>query len=199
MYVCVCAYLNTHTHTYIKCPEILLKQLYGIPVKNVPISHLTLWFSSVQFNHSVMSDSLQPHESQHTRPPCPSPTPKFTQTHVHRVCDAIQPSHPLLSPSPPAPNPSQDQTLFQWVNSSHEVAKLLEFQPQHQLPLNTQDWSPVGWTGWISLQSKGLTRVFSSISSQILPVFSGSTMVFIRTSSCDNSDKWLSSWPRWVV
>ena len=124
---------------------------------------------------------------------------KFTQTHVHQVGDAIQPSHPLSSPSPPAPNPSQHQSLFQWVNSSHEVAKLLEFQPQHQLPLNTQDWSPVGWTGWISLQSKGLTRVFSSISSQILPVFSGSTMVFIRTSSCDNSDKWLSSWPRWVV
>ena len=125
--------------------------------------------------------------------------PEFTQTHVHRVSDAIQPSHPRSSPSPPVLNPSQHQSLFQWVNSSHEVAKLLEFQPQHQLPLNTQDWSPVGWTGWISLQSKGLTRVFSSISSQILPVFSGSTMVFIRTSSCDNSDKWLSSWPRWVV
>ena len=54
--------------------------------------------------------------------------PKFTQTHVHRVSDAIQPSHPLSSPSPPAPNPSQHQSLFQWVNSSHEVAKVLEFQ-----------------------------------------------------------------------
>ena len=54
--------------------------------------------------------------------------PEFTQTHVHRVSDAIQPSHPLLSPSPPAPNPSQHQSLFQWVNSSHEVAKVLEFQ-----------------------------------------------------------------------
>jgi len=54
--------------------------------------------------------------------------PEFTQTHVHRVGDAIQPSHPLLSPSPPAPNPSQHQSLFQWVNSSHEVAKVLEFQ-----------------------------------------------------------------------
>ena len=58
--------------------------------------------------------------------------PEFTQTHVHRVGDAIQPSHPLLSPSPPALNPSQHQGLFQWVNSSHEVAKVLEFQPQHQ-------------------------------------------------------------------
>ena len=54
--------------------------------------------------------------------------PEFTQTHVHRVGDATQPSHPLLSPSPPAPNPSQHQGLFQWVSSSHEVAKVLEFQ-----------------------------------------------------------------------
>ena len=54
--------------------------------------------------------------------------PEFTQTHVHRVSEAIQPSHPLSSPSPPAPNPSQHQSLFQWVNSSHEVAKVLEFQ-----------------------------------------------------------------------
>ena len=56
---------------------------------------------------------------------------EFTQTHVHWVGDAIQPSHPLASPSPPAPNPSQHQSLFQWVNSSHEVAKVLEFQLQH--------------------------------------------------------------------
>ena len=54
--------------------------------------------------------------------------PEFTETHVHQVSDAIQPSHPLSSPSPPAPNPSQNQGLFQWVNSSHEVAKVLEFQ-----------------------------------------------------------------------
>ena len=54
--------------------------------------------------------------------------PEFTQTHLHQVGDAIQPSHPLSSPSPPAPNPSQHQSLFQWINSSHEVAKVLEFQ-----------------------------------------------------------------------
>ena len=64
--------------------------------------------------------------------------PEFTQTHVHRVGDAIQPSHPLLSPSPPAPSPSQHQGLFQWVNSSHEVAKVLEFQLQHQ----SFQWTP---------------------------------------------------------
>ena len=63
---------------------------------------------------------------------------EFTQTHVHRVSDAIQPSHPLLSPSPSAPNPSQHQGLFQWVNSSHEVAKVLEFQLQYQ----SFQWTP---------------------------------------------------------
>ena len=57
--------------------------------------------------------------------------PEFTQTYVHRVSDAIQPSHPLSSPSPPAPNPSQHQSLCQWVNSSHEEAKVLEFQLKH--------------------------------------------------------------------
>ena len=95
-------------------------------------------FSSVQFSRSVMSDSLQPHELQHLRPPCPSLTPEFTQTHVHQVGDAIQPSHPLSSPSPPVPNPSQHQGLFQWVNSLHEVAKVLEFQPPHQ----SFQWTP---------------------------------------------------------
>ena len=86
------------------------------------------FFSSVQFSRSVVSDSLWPHESQHARPPCPSPTPGVHSTHVQWVGDAIQPSHPLLSPFPPAPNPSQQQSLFQWVNSSYEVAKVLEFQ-----------------------------------------------------------------------
>ena len=64
--------------------------------------------------------------------------PEFTQTHAHRVSDAIQPSHPLSSPSPPAPNPSQHQGLFQWVNSSHEVDKVLKFQLQHQ----SFQWTP---------------------------------------------------------
>ena len=64
--------------------------------------------------------------------PVPHQLLEFTQTHVHRVGDAIQPSHPLSSPSPPAPNPSQHQSLFQWVNSSHEVDKVLEFQLLHQ-------------------------------------------------------------------
>ena len=89
--------------------------------------------------------------------------PEFTQTYAHRVGDAIQPSHPLSPPSPPAPNPSQYQGLFQWVNSSHEVPKVLGVSASASvLPMNTQDWSPSGWTGWISLQSEGLSRVFSN-------------------------------------
>ena len=70
-------------------------------------------FSSVQFHRSVVSNSLRPHESQHVRPPVHRQLLEFTQTHIHRVCDAIQPSHPLSSPSPPASNPSQHQGLFQ--------------------------------------------------------------------------------------
>ena len=68
---------------------------------------------SNQFSHSVVSDSLRPHELQHARPSVHHQLLEFTQTHVHRVGDAIQPSHPLSSPSPPAPNPSQHQSLFQ--------------------------------------------------------------------------------------
>ena len=91
-----------------------------------------------------------------------------TQTHVHWVGNAIQPSHPLSSPSPPALNLSQHQGLFKWVSSSHQVAKVLEFQLQHHdiLPMNTQEQFPLGWTGWISLPSKRLSRVFSNTTGQ---------------------------------
>ena len=84
--------------------------------------------SSVQFSCSVVSDSLQPHGLQHTRPPCPLQFPEFTQTHVHWVCDAIQPSHSLSSPSVLTFNLSQHQGLFKWISSSHQVAKVLRLQ-----------------------------------------------------------------------
>ena len=93
--------------------------------------YIMLQFRSVQFSHSVVSDSLKLLGLQHVRPLCPSPTPQITQTHVHWVSDAIQPSHPLSSPSPPALNLSQHQVLFKWVSSLHQVAKVLEFQLQH--------------------------------------------------------------------
>ena len=83
--------------------------------------------------------------------------PEFTQTHVHRVSDLIQPSHPLSSPSPPAPNPSQHQGLFQWVNSSHEVAKVLEFQLQGTASSAqvTGDWASSVPYFWASLAVRG--------------------------------------------
>ena len=92
--------------------------------------------------------------------------PEFTQTCVHWVSDAIQPSHPLSDPSPPAPNPSQHQSfpvsqLFTWGGQSTRVSALASF-----LPKESQGWSPSEWTGWISLQSKGLSRVFSNTTVQ---------------------------------
>ena len=92
--------------------------------------------------------------------------PEITQTHVYRVGDAIQPSHPLSSPSPPAPNPSQHQSfpmsqLFASGGQSTGVWALASF-----LPKKSQGWSPSEWTGWISLQSKGLSRVFSNTTVQ---------------------------------
>ena len=87
--------------------------------------------------------------------------PELAQTDVHWVCDAIQPSHPWSSPSPPAFHLSQHQGLFQCVSFSHQVAKVLE--PQHQsFQWIFQGWFPLGLTGLISLQSKGFSRVFST-------------------------------------
>ena len=92
--------------------------------------------------------------------------PEFTQTYLHWVGDATQPSHPLSSPSPPALNLSQHQGLLnesalriRWPKYGVSVSTTV-------LPMNTQDWSPLGWTGWISLQSKGLSRVFSNTTVQ---------------------------------
>ena len=114
--------------------------------------------------------------------------PEFTQTHVHRVSDAIQPSHPLLSPFPPAPNPSQHQSfpmsqLFAGGGQSTGVSALASF-----LPKNTQDWSPLGWTGWISLQSMGLSRVFSNTTVQKHQFFGA------QLSSQSNSH--IHTWPQ---
>ena len=87
---------------------------------------------SLQFSHSVMSDSLPSHELQHARPPCRSPTPRVYSNSRPSSRWCLPANSSSVVPSPPAPNPSQHQSLFQWVNSSHEVAKVLEFQLQHQ-------------------------------------------------------------------
>ena len=114
--------------------------------------------------------------------------PEFTQTHVHLVGDAIQPSHPLWSPSPPTPNPSQHQSfpksqLLAWGGQSTGVSALASV-----LPMNIQDWSPWEWTGWISLQSKGLSRVFSNTTVQKHQFFGA------QPSSQSNSH--IYTWPQ---
>ena len=126
---------------------------------------------SVQFSSVAQSCLTLCNPMDCSRPGLPvhHQLPEFTQTHVHWVGDAIQTSHPLSSPSPPAFNFSQHQGLFQGVSSSHQVAKVLEFQLQHQ----SFQWTfrtdfLLGWTGWISLQSKGLSRVFSNTTVQKL-------------------------------
>ena len=92
---------------------------------------------------------------------------EFAQTHVHRVGDAIQPSHPLLSPSPLTFNLFQHQGLFQKVSYSHQVAKVLEPSASASVfPVNIQHWFPLGLTSLISLQSKGLSGVFSNTTVQ---------------------------------
>ena len=99
---------------------------------------------------------------------------EFTQTHVHWVGDAIQSSHPLSSPSPPAFNLSQHQGLFRWVSSSKTSGgpSVGVSASASVLPMNIQDWFPLGWTGWISLQSNGLSRVFSNTTVQKHQFFS---------------------------
>ena len=122
--------------------------------------------SSVQFSHSATSYSLRPHEPQHARPPCPSPTPG-----VHpNPCPSSQFCHPTISSSViafscpqyfPASGSFQMSQLFAWGGQSIGVSASTSV-----LPMNTQDWSPLGWTGWISLQSKGFSRVFSNTTVQ---------------------------------
>ena len=109
--------------------------LVFLTILNASKSYSSVQFSSVAQSCPTLCDSMN-----RSTPGLPvhHQFPEFTHTHVHRVGDAIQPSHPLLSPSPPAPNSSQHQSLFQWVNSSHEVAKVLEFQLQHQ----SFQWTP---------------------------------------------------------
>ena len=150
-----------------------------------------LEFSSVQFSHSVVSDSLWPHELQHARPPCPSPTPGVhSDTHP-----SSQWWHPAISSSV-VPFSSCSQSLpasesfpmsqrFAWGGQSTGVSALASF-----LPKKSQGWSPSEWTGWISLQSKGLSKVFSNTAVQkhqfsVLSFLHSPTL----TSICDHWKK----------
>ena len=146
----------------------------------------TLQFSSIQFSHSVMSDTLRPHELQHTRPPCPSPTPG-----VHSdSCPSSRWCHPAISSyvvpfascpeSLPASESFPMSQLFAWGGQSTEVSALASVFPK-----NTQGWSPSDWTGWISLQSNRLSRVsptphFKSINSSALNFLHSPTLTSIH-------------------
>ena len=117
--------------------------------------------ASVQFSHSAVSDSLRPHESRHARPPCPSQTPRV----YSYSCPLSWWCHPTISSSVvpfsscpqslPASGSFPMSQLFTWGGQSIGVSASASI-----LPMNTQDWSPLGWTGWISLQPKGISRVF---------------------------------------
>ena len=145
-------------------------------------------FSSVQFSRSAVSDSLWPHESQHARAPCPSPTPG-----VHPNSSASsQWCHPAVSSSVipfsscpqslPASGSFSLSQLFAWGGQSIGASASASVPP-----MNTQDWSPLGWTGWISLQSKGLARVFSSTKVQKHQFFSA------QLSSQSNSHPYMTT------
>ena len=143
---------------------------------------------SVQFSRSVMSDSLQPHESQHTRPPCPSQTPAV----YPNWCPLSQWYHPAISSSVipfsscpqslPASGSFTMSQLFTWGGQSIGASASASV-----LPMNIQDWFPLRWAGWISLQSKGLSRVFSNTTVQ--------KHQFFGTQHSLQSNSHIHTWP----
>ena len=147
------------------------------------------YFESVQFSSVAQScpTLCDPMNCNTPGLPVHHQLPEFTQTHIHQVRDAIQPSHPRSSPSPPAPNPSQPSAsfpmsqLFAWGGQSTGVSASASV-----LPKDAQGWSPSEWTGWI-LQSKGLSRVFSNNTVQKHQFFSA------QPSSQSNSH--IHTWP----
>ena len=131
-----------------------------------------------QFSHSGVSDSLRPHELQHARPPCPSPTPRACSN----SCPLSQWCHPTISSSVvplsscPQSSPASESfpmsQFFAPCSQSSGVSASASV-----LPMNIQDWLPLGWTGWISFQSKGLSRVFSNTTAQKHQFFSAQLSV----------------------
>ena len=142
-----------------------------------------------QFSRSVVSDSLPPPESQHARPPCPSPTPRAHSDSrpLSQWCHpAISSSVVSFSSCPqslPASKSFPMSQLFSWGGQSIGVSALASV-----LPMNTQDWSPLEWTAWISLQSKGLTRVFSNTTVQ--------KHQFFGTQPSSQSNYHIHTWPQ---
>ena len=145
---------------------ILSHFIFEVLFRSVVIG-ITATFSSVQFSHSVVSDSLQPYESRHARPPCPSPTPGVhsnsypsSQWCHPTISSAVVPFSSCLQSLPKSGSFPLSQ-LFTRGGQSTGVSALASF-----LPKKSEGWSPSEWTGWISLQSKGLSRVFSNTTVQ---------------------------------
>ena len=135
--------------------------------RDTDTQRITTYWSSVQFSRSVVSDSLQPHEPQHARPSCPSPTPRV----YWNSCPLSRWCHPTISSSV-IPFSSRPQSFP--ASGSFPMSQLFTSGGQRTrvsasasvFPMNIQDWFSLGWTGWISLQSKGLSRVFSNTTVQ---------------------------------
>ena len=157
-------------HVFFLTSQFYILLMSQIKKKSRKVTCSSQWreeVCSVQFSGSVMSHSLRPHESQHARPPCPSPTPRVQSN----SCPSSRWCHPAISSSVipfsscPQSLPASDSfpmsQLFMWGGESIGVSALASV-----LPMNTQDWSPLEWIGWISLQSKGLSRVFSNTTVQ---------------------------------
>ena len=128
---------------------------------------------SAQVSHSVVSDSLRAHEPQHTRPPCPSPTPGV----YPNPCPSSRWCHPTIScsvvPFSSCPQSFPESGSFQMSQLFASDSQSIGVSASTSVfPMNTQDWSPLGWTGWISLQSKGLSRVFFNTTVQKHQFFS---------------------------
>ena len=147
---------------------------------------IKLTFGSVQFSRSVMSESLWPHGFQHARSPCPSPTPWI----YWNSCPLSQWWQPTISssvvPFSSCPQSFPASGFFEMSQFFTSGGQSIGVSASASvLPMNTQDWSPLGWTGWISLQSKGLSRVFSnttvqSINSSVLSFLYSPTLPFIH-------------------
>ena len=146
------------------------------------------WLLSVQFSHSVLSDSLWPHEPQQPGLPAHHQLPESTQTDVHWVGDAVQPSHPVIPfyshlNSLPA---SEFFPMSQFFASGGQSIGISA--SASVLPMNIQDWFPLGWTGWIFLHSKGLSRVFSNTTVQKHQFFG--TQLFYSPTLTSVQDCW---------
>ena len=147
---CYYTFQHSSNRNALKGSDLFLFTTFLLFIHTHTYRHTCMRVCMLQFSHSVMSDSLWPHEPQHASLPVHHQLPESTQTHVHCVGDAIQPSHPLSSPSPSALNLSQHRGLFKWVSSLHQVAKVLEFQLQHQ----SFQWTPIVMSN--SLRPHGL-------------------------------------------